>query len=268
MITIKIDGIEAVKEKLKGFSDRRFNAAMATALTRTAVATHAAARAALDSSIERPTPYTRRALKYVPAKADNLAAMVGFDIERITDMDGRSNVRYVQTLAGELPSSRYLQYQVSGGTRKLKRFELALQANRAMPKGWVAVPGAGARLDAYGNMSRGQIAQIIAQLGTELLSGYLNTPKSVRAKISGQRRAGGQFIAVLPGSKSKLKPGIYQRELVGSNLTPVLMFMRKAQYQPRYDFDGVVRRTASALLPAEVQRAIAEQAARLRARGG
>lgn len=262
-ITIDVKGLAAVQAQIKGFSDRRMAAAVATGLTRTAAEAWKAGRAGLSSSINRPTPYTVRALKYVGARADRLTAHVGFDVEVRQDIRGAVS-GYTRT-AGT-PASNYMAPNVEGGARRQKRFELALQAKGAMPKGWAAVPGAGARLDAFGNVSRGQIAQIISQLGTELLSGYTNTPKSLAGKMAAQRKAGGQFIAVLPGRGGKLKPGIYQRERIGRNLTPVLIYVQRTQYRKRWDFYGDMQRVVDARLQPNVQQAIEEQIARLQGR--
>lgn len=261
---IEIKGLAEVQAALAGFSDRRFGAAIATALTRTAAEAWRAGQASMSASIARPTPYTVRALKYTRAQADRLVAHVGFDVEARQDITG-AVTGYTRTLG--TPASNYMAPNVDGGNRRQKRFELALQAKGAMPKGWSAVPGAGARLDAYGNMSRGQIAQIISQLGTNLLSGYENTPQSIKAKRAGQRRAGGQFVAVLPGSKSRLAPGVYQRETIGSNLTPVLIYVSRPQYSKRWDFYGVMQQVVDQRLSANVEQAIGEHVRRLAARG-
>lgn len=263
-IEVDIKGLAELKAKLKGFSDRRLNAALATALTRTAAEAWKAGRTSLSASIARPTPYTVRALKYVGARADRLSAHVGFDVEARQDISGKTTGF---SRGGDTPAAKYMLPNVEGGSRRQKRFELALQAKGAMPKGWSAVPGAGARIDSFGNISRGQIAQIISQLGTELLRGYDNTPKSIKAKRAGQRKAGGQFIAVLPGGRSKLKPGVYQRETIGSNLTPVLIYVRTTTYRRRFDFYGDMQRVVDARLQPNVQRAIDEQIERL-SRGG
>jgi hypothetical protein len=270
-ITIDVQGLAEVKAALSGLSDRRMRAAMATALTRTAVAVRTEMQADMLSALDRPTPYTQRRLRYVGATAERLVAGVGFDIEAITDISGNV-VRYSDQGPGSTPAGKYIQFQAKGGTRAMKRFELALQAKGSMPRGWVSVPAAGARLDAFGNMSRGQIAQIIAQLGTELMSGYANTIKQTgkagtRARIAQQRRAGGQYIAVQPGSKIRLKPGIYQREFIGRNLTPVLMFVRGATYTARWDFEGRASAAASRIIGGEVDRALGESVARMAARG-
>lgn len=264
-LTVDVKGLREVQEAMRDFSERRVKAAMATALTRTAVKVRAEVRRELPSVFDRPSAYTMRNIRYTGATAKSLMAVVGFDIDAVSNERGQVQ-RYVQT-GNDTPASKYLQFQVDGGARRLKRYELALQAKGAMPKGWVSVPGAGARLDAYGNVSRGQIAQIISQLGTELLSGYTNTPQSLKAKVAAQRKAGGQFIAVLPGRGGKLKPGVYQRERIGRNLTPVLIYVKAATYKPRFDFDGITRRAAERILPDEISQAVRESAAGLTARG-
>jgi hypothetical protein len=266
VLDIKVDGLEGLQRELKDFSERRLRAAVATALTRTAVKVRDEVRKELPSVFDRPSPHTVRNLRYLGASAKNLQAVVGFDIEATTDISGRVQ-SYSDAGRGNTPAGKYLQFQVDGGQRRIKRFELALQAKGAMPRGWVSVPGEGARMDAYGNISRGQIAQIIAQLGTELLSGYTNTPQSINARILGQRKAGGQFLAVLPGGRTRLKPGVYQREFIGRNITPVLIYVKSADYKPRFDFYGIAQRKVDLILPVELEQAVRDSAARLAARG-
>ena len=258
--------IAEVRAQLAQFSDRRFNAAMATALTRTAVQVRDAVQAEMPRVLDRPTPYTTRQLRYVPAKADRLAAAVGFNVVNVTDERG-ATIAFRDLGPGETPAGKYLQPNIEGGARRLKRMEQALRAIGALPNGWLAVPGQGATLDAYGNVSRGQVLQVLSQLRVQLLSGSdRNASFNARKQITAQRRAGGRYYVVPPG-KGKVQPGIYQREFVGRNITPVFIFVRGANYKRRFDFDGVSQRLAAQALPLEVQRAIAENLQRLQARG-
>ena len=258
--------IAEVRAQLAQFSDRRFNAAMATALTRTAVQVRDAVQAEMPRVLDRPTPYTTRQLRYVPAKADRLAAAVGFNVVNVTDERG-ATIAFRDLGPGETPAGKYLQPNIEGGGRRLKRLEVALRALGALPNGWLAVPGQGATLDAYGNVSRGQVLQVLSQLRVQLLSGSdRNASFNARKQITAQRRAGGRYYVVPPG-KGKVQPGIYQREFVGRNITPVFIFVRGANYKRRFDFDGVSQRLAAQALPLEVQRAIAENLQRLQARG-
>lgn len=258
--------IDEVRKQFAEFSDRRFNAAMATALTRTAVQVRDAVQAEMPRVLDRPTPYTTRQLRYVPAKADRLAAAVGFNVVNVTDERG-ATIAFRDLGPGETPAGKYLTPQIEGGSRRLKRLEVALRAAGALPDGWLTVPGEGARLDAYGNVSRGQVVQVLSQLRIQLVAGSSrNMSFDARKQITAQRKAGGRFFVVKPG-EGKLQPGIYQREFIGRNITPVFIFVRGASYKRRFDFDGLSRRVADATLPQEIDRALAESLSRLRARG-
>lgn len=272
---VKTEGLERSLGLLDGFSARRTAAVIATALTRSAVEGKAVALRELLAAIDRPTPYTQRSLYMRGATANRLQAEVGFK----DDLAGSGT-----------PATKYLLPNVEGTPRHIKRFELALQHAGAMPKGWHSVPAAGARLDEYGNISRGQIAQILSQVGTELTAGYNRTlpkvqswmgPKDKRLTQNKRRRAfgraGGQFFA-LPQGKGKLKPGVY---LAGARdfgakwglgrtgrITPVLIFVRATHYKPLMDFYGVVGYAVRNQLPAELSRAVLESAQRLAAQKG
>jgi hypothetical protein len=277
-IDIKISGLKELQAGLQEFSDRRFRAAIATGLTRTAVEGKAAAEKRMHADLDRPTPFTLRSLYVVTATAEQGRAGVS-NLSAPGDPFSGRVVRSAY-LAAEVgikddagtthngtPATKYLLPQVEGGRRHTKRFEKALQAKGALPAGWLAVPAAGARLDAFGNVSRGQVQQILAQIGTELLAGSLRTPASDKAKLAGQRRAGGQFFAVLPGRRGNLKPGIYHRELTGSNITPVFIYVRGATYRRRYGFDQAVQQVVDANLRTNIETALSQSLARLRARG-
>ena len=259
--------IDEVRQRFAEFSDRRFNAAMATALTRTAVQVRNAVQAEMPRVLDRPTPYTTRQLRYVPAKADRLAAAVGFNVVNVTDERGATIAFRELGSYEDTPARKYLAPQIEGGSRRLKRLEVALQAAGALPDGWLTVPGQGARLDAYGNVSKGQVVQVLSQLRIQLVAGSSrNMSFDARKQINAQRKAGGRFFVVKPG-EGKLQPGVYQREFIGRNITPIFIFVRSASYKRRFDFDGLTRRVADATLPQEIDRALSESLARLRARG-
>ena len=74
MIDIKVTGIKELQAELQDFSERRLRAAVATAMTRTAVQVRERLRADLRTAIDRPTPYTVRQLKYAGATAQRPVA--------------------------------------------------------------------------------------------------------------------------------------------------------------------------------------------------
>lgn len=251
-LKITVTGLDEARAALTQFSDRRFNAAVATALTRTAIEARDAVRQQMPSVFDRPTPYTLNSLFVRPATAERLEAQTYFKDDR----------------AGSgTPATRYLLPQVEGGARNTKRFELALRAAGHLPAGWFVVPGAGAKLDAFGNISRGQITQVLSQLRITLTAGFTrNMPFDARKQITAQRRAGGRFFVIKPGAKGA-GPGVYQREFGGRNITPVFVFVNRASYTKRFDFFGIARSVADRRLGPNLDRAIAESAARLAARG-
>lgn len=253
-----------VRGQLTQFSDRRFNAAMATALTRTAVQVRDAVQAEMPRVLDRPTPYTLRQLRYVSARADRLAAAVGFNVVNVTDAAG-ATIAFRDLGPGETPAAKYLQPNIEGGSRRLKRFEIALKAIGALPAGWFAVPGRGASIDAYGGVSRGQIVQVLSQLRVQLVAGSQRNMAAGARGIAAQRKAGGRFFVIRPGD-GKGQPGVYQREFIGRNVTPVFAFVKSVAYTRRFDFDRVAGGLADRELPVQIQRSLAEQLERLRAR--
>jgi len=254
MIDIRIEGMEELRRDLQDFSDRRLKAAVATGLTRTGGQVKDKVTQTMRQVLDRPTPYTMRALFLDPAKADTLQARVWFK----DDLAGSGT-----------PATKYLLPQVDGGKRSQKRFEKSLQYVGVLraPYSFVT-PGPGASIDAYGNWNRGQIIQILSQLRVTLTAGFSRNLGVGAKGIAAQRRAGGRFFAVVQPTAS-LKPGIYQREFTGNNITPVAFFVRRADYRKRLDFYGVAGQVVQARLQDEVARAIGESAARMtQARGG
>lgn len=275
--------IAQVRAQVAQFSDRRFNAAMATALTRTAVQVRAGVQAEMPRALDRPTPYTLKQLKYVGATAKNLAAAVGFNVVALGDGRG-ARIRFRDLGPGETPAGRYLQFQADGGQRALKRFERALQLVGVLPSGWVTVPGQRAKVDNFGNQSVGELRQILSFFdAAELVAGSRQNmgPLGREKRLKGTRKkAGFEYFVVRPGERRtfvrqgggtgthRAQPGIYRRTnfAIGSRIEPVVIFVRGATYRRRFDFDSLAKRLADQTLPGEVQRAIKDNLADLAAK--
>lgn len=205
--------------------------AAAVALTRTAQDVRTELYGEMRRVFDRPTPYTLRSLFVRGARPDNLEAMVW-----VKDDSAGSGT----------PATKYLLPQIEGGRRALKRFEYGLQVTGNMPQGWRAVPGQAAKLDAYGNVSRGTIIQILSQLRVELVSGSnraISTDKKKRGRAF--KKAGGQFVA-LPQGRGKLRPGIWQMVDEGGKRVPkpVFLFVREATYRRLFKFHEVAANVA------------------------
>lgn len=224
--------------------------AVVKALTRTAKLAQLAIRDEMVRVFDRPTPYTLNSTYVRPA----------------TKAQPVSSVYLKDDSSKGTPATKYLAPQIEGGTRSQKRFESALQRIGVLPDGWYVIPGKAARLDAYGNWSRGQIVQILAWFQAFGEQGFrANTTLERRKKLARgtKRKRGTQYFAVLPSRRASkwLTPGIYlqTRFGFGSALQPIAIFVSSARYQRRLDFYGIGEKVAQAQFPIELQRALAEE---------
>jgi len=252
MLTVRLEGLAEVRAQLREFSDRRFRAAVATSLTRAAKEMSLDWQEQIDRRIDRPIARTKSATTFLSANARNV----------------QSSVLVKDKLAGTPPAS-YLNPQERSGSRRVKLFEAALQASGAMPRGYVTVPGRGAKLDAYGNVSRAQIIAVISQLGTDYSPGYARViPKTAAGRLAAMARRGKSYIAIQPGEDAarKFSPGIYERKAEGG-MRAVFLFRRSVSYRKRLDLERSAIKDAPPIVAAEFQRAVAESFARLVARG-
>jgi hypothetical protein len=269
-LTIDVKGIDqATRELAERFSERRLNAALATALTRTALDIREEVKREMRLVFDRPTKFTLGGVYVNPASGSQPVpgALFGEGLKR-----RGSNSKFLQAEV-ELNddfgySEPYLRSQVTGGARRLKGLEVALNAAGILPAGWLAVPGNDARRDAYGNVPGGLVRQVLSQLRLARLEGdKTNMSFEARKQITAQRKAGGRFFVVKPGAKTKLPPGVYQREFFVRAASLIFLFVQGATYRKRLDFYGMSSRIARERLPVHINRAIAASAQRLEAAG-
>lgn len=152
-------------------------------------------------------------------------------------------------------SRSMIEPHIFGGSRRNKTMETRLMRRGYLPSGWSVVPGEGARLDAHGNMSRGEISLILNVLGTYTESGYNKANASTRARLARgnvKKNVYGYELWVNPvdGKAKHIPPGVYKRVVTpfGSSLKPLLIFVRSVKYKKTLDFMGVVKRTANSEL--------------------
>lgn len=249
MITINVrpNGIDISTDAKRQAAAVPF--AVVKALTRTAKHAQQTVRDEMVRVFDRPTPYALNSTYVKPATKDNPVSSVylKYDASKGT------------------PATKFLSAQIDGGTRSHKRFEAALQRIGVLPDGWYVVPGKAARLDAYGNWSRGQIVQVLSYFQAFGEQGYrANTTAEKRAKMKRGTRSkrGVAYFAVLPGRRASraLQPGIYLQTYFakGSAIQPIAIFVENATYRRRLDFHGTVERVAVTQYPLELRRAINE----------
>ncbi|MCY1286742.1 hypothetical protein D9M68_676870 [compost metagenome] len=189
---------------------------------------------------DRPSPFTINAIRIFNATPSKLECEIWVK----DDKDNNSKAQAPED---------WVAPQVFGGPRVDKKSESLLRAKGILPAGLFVVPATGAKLDQYGNLSRGQVIQILSGLGSaEGARGYTaNATESARSLRKGHAKA---FFVMRRG---KTPIGIAERR--GKTLVMVLAFVKQPQYRERFRFHDVVRRTAEndALMEASIDKAIA-----------
>lgn len=211
----------------------------AYALTKTAQDIKSAEVRSMSSVFDRPTKFTLNSLFVKPATKTDLTAEVFFK-------DG----------FGSIPAWRYLGPQVEGGPRRHKAHELRLIKAGHMKPDEFAVPGAGVKLDAYGNISGSLIERILSQVqAAEQFSGYAANATAKSLKRAKKRKTGRYFVLRPDGAGRagrNVAPGIYFRASV-RDVVPVIMFVRAPKYQKRFPFYEVARATVDGKLLAHAR---------------
>lgn len=234
MIKITVD-TTSLANGLKA-TQRKIERSTALALTQTAKHAQKAVIAEMPRVFDRPTPYALRGTRVKSAnyKTGRLEASVEFK----TDVSKGT------------PAEKYLQAEVFGGRRRLKRFEIALQRIGVLPAGMVVVPGKGIKLDAYGNIPARDIVVTLSYLQAFGEQGYkANMSKEKREKLfKGSRtKDGWELFVVRQGmrparSGKQLHPGIWRRRIIhgfGSSIQPWMLFVSQPLYRPRLPLDQI-----------------------------
>lgn len=216
---------------------------MARAIDATAKKVKEAEQKEMRDVFDRPTPYIMESIFVKPTSSGNLTATVG-----IKDQATKA-----------VPASKILSAQITGGSRRYKRFEVALRSVGALPDGYYIVPGSGATLDQHGNLSRGLVVQILSYFKAFPEQGYrANATEASRAKLAkgNKTRYGVSYFVGRPGD-GKLPLGIWQRvhSNFGKALRPILIFVPHGQYHPVFDFKYVAELTVKKEYGKEFNRA-------------
>lgn len=166
MLHVEIKGLTKALADVSGLG-KQVRFASAVALTRTAKQVEAKTYDVMRGVFDRPTPFTMRSLRTKHATKTDLVAEVF-----VKDKEIRSGYS----------SATILQQHFSGGSRQVKQMEHVLRSKGYMNSGEYLVTASGARLDKYGNISKGQLVQILSQIGV-VRAGFDSSPtKSKRSK--------------------------------------------------------------------------------------
>lgn len=189
---IRVEVQDAEVRKLIASLPKTAGRAAEIAIDKTAKEIRNEIRSEMKRVFKGPAPYTINSLQITPTSNHNMQATVWFkDPERM--------------------SQHYLVPQVEGGARKLKGMERAIAERYGVKM--ELVPGVGARIDRYGNVSPGQIMQIMSVLKiSERWAGHQSNITS-RSLRRGKERD----YVLIPRKRGKLLPGVYQRVARGSS---------------------------------------------------
>lgn len=171
--------------------------AVVQALTATAKDVQTAEREGLEQSLDRPTPFTLNAFGIEPATKAKPTARI-----------------FMRPL-----QSRYLQWQIDGGQRSYKGFELKIKGKTFNA---FVMPGEAQGRDQYGNISRAEIIRITSEL---------NSSGSARRYFAGQ-----------PKGRPDLPAGVYARVNNNTNIEPLLIFATHAVYAKRFEWSVIAKR--------------------------
>ena len=224
---------------------RQFPFIASLAINRTLTKVREVEKKALASSFDRPTSRTVNALFTRPSNKQNLTAFVALKDD---------------APKGTAPE-KYLQAQIEGGGRRLKRFEKALQYAGILPQGMYAVPAKGFPVNAYGNIPSSYIVRMLSALKAFSEVGY----DANRTTRSSKRNASRQqsFFAVKPDDYKhtglKLPLGVYQKQ--GNTARMVIAFVRAPNYRKRLPYFQKAEQTVREQFPIQLRGAI-EQAMR------
>ena len=239
-LKIEMVGVDRVLENFRSLLPQQIRFSALQAVDRTADKTQARLYSEMHRVFDRPTRYTLGALRTKRPSMADLTAEVGFK----------------EPWAPR--STKYLTPQVEGGSRRVKAFEKMIQqrvtirnpqgGGRAYPAGTMFVPGRGARMNAYGNISPGQIQQILSGLKAQS-DRYQNetAPSRKRAKRTSRYWATSRGIWLIEGQK----------------MTMVLVVVKaKPQYAKRYDFYELANSFARSIFENEFAVALSERTVR------
>jgi hypothetical protein len=238
-ISVDVNGVDRAVAHLTGMQ-KQVRFATAVALTRSAVAVAKDAEAMIPTTFDRPKPYTVKGTYTKRATPASLEAVVGIK----------------DKIAGYLAPNIGKNGKLP---RTYKNSERMLRAAGILPEGRYTVPGKEARLDEYGNMSRGQIVQILSYFrtfgNTQTNSKRMNMTDKGRARLAS--RAQDYFVVPIADRDLGIYPGIWQRR-GRTDIVPVLMFVSRPQYRAIYDFYGEAERKLQSIFDKEFRTALAD----------
>lgn len=238
MISVKVS-IDGTIKSL-GMMEKQQRVATMIALTKTAKHAQKMMQDEFRQQFDRPTPTVMKSLYVDPAKRDKLESRMYLKDKALGGKNRRS-------------MSEILLHHFVGGGRQHKQLEDVLRQYGYLDAGEMVVPGAAAKLDRYGNMNRGQITQILSQIGLAR-GGFDSTPTGSKRSRRNVAKAGVIFWSGGPMSSRRklvdkasgitygtsgtgatnLPKGAWMR--AGRSVKPLWIVVNGTSYRRRFDF--------------------------------
>lgn len=236
------NSVEFVQKYLLGF-EKQIPYAASLAINATADDIRVGLVKGMRSAFDRPTPYTLNGVRVKFTNKRDLTAIVWLKDEAPKGT----------------PAEKFLRPQIMGGDRRTKRFERAFQAAGILPQGMHMVPAAGAKLDQYGNISKGLFSILANYFWARNAGGYnfgTTADKRDKMKKGSNKKHGIEYFfnhgyraytrANGKQGSHKTAPGIWMRihTSFGTAIKPVILFTKPNQYNSRFDFFGIAQQVA------------------------
>lgn len=214
---------------------------LADALTETAEKVQKNETEVMKKRFDRPTAFTLNSLY----------------VKRATEKNQTARVYFKDQATKGTPAAKYLQSEVHGGARHQKRMEVALTHYGMLARTGFAVPASGAKLDAYGNVSKGEVQRIMSALRLFSEVGF-SANKTMSRRSS--KKNNDIFVAEIDGQRA-----IWQRQkfAMGEGVRPLFWLVSGApHYRVRLPFqkiaDNSVKANYERIFNARLARAVRE----------
>lgn len=224
--TFKALGLPAFYRSMQNV-EKQYRFGIAKAMTKTAKAVEGELKGEMRTKTDRPTPFFMKSTFVAPATKQRLVARVGFK-----DRLASKNL---------LSAAERFAHHFEGGARLPKGLEGYLRRAGLIGANEFVVPGAGVRLDQFGNMSRGQVQQLISQLRIGLDPyAYASGSKRSRRNV---KKAGRIFWARGNARDGHLKRGAYIDLPPPVGIRPLLVVIQSPSYKRRFDLPRIAEKT-------------------------
>ncbi len=227
MIKVEVRGLGVALDALAGM-ERQIPFATALACNLLARDVKDAVRQDMATQFDRPKPVTLNSLR-----TDAATKARPFAVVKVKDDP------LGKAFNGGM--AEILGHQFAGRQRVAKRSELALRRMGYLKEGEFIAPGPDARLDQFGNISSGQVQQIMAALRA-FFDPYQNATESKRSKRNAAK-AGRIFWS--DGGKGRPRRGCWASDARG-NLKLLLVAIPRATYRRRICMDVAAGKVAAA----------------------